>query len=269
MTASPADLVLTLVQGNSSLHAGLIDTCAHRPSVLRAARIPRDPEFDASGLDRLLQDAAEGRARTAQPLLFCSSRPADATRLADLARRAGYPAPLRAGVDLPFDIPILYTDPATVGADRILNVIAASLLTQGPAVVVDAGTAVTVDLLTRRGEFGGGMIAPGPEAALRGLLAAAGHLPRIELTRPAQAIGRSSESALQAGLFYSFVEGCRGMVRQLIEELDEEAILPVLVTGGHGELLAAAMPGTTFEPHLTMQGLAHLYRIRFAREIAR
>ncbi len=137
-------------------------------------------------------------------------------------------------------MPILYDTPAEVGADRIVNAIAAFELygrqAGKPLIVVDFGTATTFDAITRRGEYLGGVICPGVQISADALFQRAARLPRVDVRKPAHVIGTTTVLSMQAGLFYGYVAMVEGLVERMRGELGGEAMC--LATGGLAEVIA-------------------------------
>jgi type III pantothenate kinase len=147
--------------------------------------------------------------------------------------------PLFIGPGIKSGMPILYENPHEVGADRIVNSVAAIARYGSPVIVLDFGTATTFDIVGPGGEYLGGVIAPGPGVSAEALFEKAARLHHVDVRRPQRVIGRSTEQSMQSGLFHGYVALVEGMVRRIREELGVEA--PVVATGG----LA-----TVFEPEL-------------------
>ena len=156
-------------------------------------------------------------------------------------------------------MPILYDNPKDVGADRIANAVAAYDLYGGPSVVVDFGTANTIDAISDKGEYLGGAIFPGIEISMDALFARAAALRRVELVAPKNVIGKSTIEAVQSGAIYGFSGQVDAVVERFEAELGEST---VVATGGLAELI---MPFSRTiqhnEPWLTLHGL----RIVFER----
>jgi len=148
-----------------------------------------------------------------------------------------------------------YPKPAGIGPDRLANAVAARHRFGAPVVVVDFGTAVTFDVVDRRGNYVGGIIAPGLAAMTDYLHDKTALLPRIRIREITRSIGKSTEEAMLVGA----VHGYRGLVRELIHELKRELNLrrlPVAVTGGYSPLLASKLPEiAAVDPLLTLEGL--------------
>jgi type III pantothenate kinase len=152
-------------------------------------------------------------------------------------------------------------EPHTVGADRMLNTLAASELYGVDVIAVDLGTATTFDCITADGVFLGGVIAPGPRAGIEGLAHSASKLPFIDLVPPDLVIGRRTDDCLRSGCFYAIVDAIDGMVRRIKEEWERPGAM-VLATGGLAALIAPhCVTVDAVEPYLTLYGLAIADRI--------
>jgi len=151
-------------------------------------------------------------------------------------------------------MPILYDNPKEVGADRIVNAVAAYERTRGPSIVIDFGTATTFDYVTGKGEYLGGVIVPGIGISLAALGARTAKLPKVELVRPPRVVGKNTVHAIQSGVVNGYTALVDGLVARIREENDAEA--RVLATGGFGGLIAAT--SSTIEAvdeFLTLDGL--------------
>ena len=154
-------------------------------------------------------------------------------------------------------MPILIDNPREVGADRIVNAIGAYDLYGGPAIVVDFGTATTLDAVSAKGEYLGGAILPGIEISMDALFARADRLSRVELIEPRSVIGKSTAEALQSGAIYGFAGQVDGICRRMQDELGE---CTVVATGGLSGLISRF--STTIQhvdPWLTLEGLRLVY----------
>jgi len=155
-------------------------------------------------------------------------------------------------------MPILYEDPREVGADRIVNAVAAFEYYGGPAIVVDFGTATTFDAISARGEYLGGVIAPGIGISAEALFERAAKLPRVEIVKPKIVIGKNTIGSMQAGLFYGYVGLVDGIVRRMGKEMEREPV--VIGTGGLAHLILAESETVhRIDPLLTLKGLQILY----------
>lgn len=155
-------------------------------------------------------------------------------------------------------IPIRYSPPAAVGADRLADAVAVIRKYSLPAVVVDFGTATTFDAISAAGEYLGGAIAPGVGISLDALFRTASHLPRIELVRPRQVIGASTIESMQSGAYYGFLGQLEGMVHRFRTELGPGT--KIIATGGLAELIAGDTEVIDhIDPFLTLEGLRILW----------
>ena len=151
-------------------------------------------------------------------------------------------------------VPVLTDNPKEVGADRIVNTIAAHHQFGGPCIVVDFGTSTNLDVVSARGEFLGGALAPGIQISLDALAQRAAQLRKVEIIRPRSPIGRNTVEALQSGALYGFAGQVDGLVRRISAELgDVEA---VVATGGLAEIVVPESETITdHDPYLTLHGL--------------
>jgi len=151
-------------------------------------------------------------------------------------------------------VPVLTDNPKEVGADRIVNTLAAHHLFGGPCLVVDFGTTTNLDVVSERGEFLGGALAPGVEISLDALAARAAQLRKVELVRPRSVIGKNTVEALQSGILYGFAGQVDGLVRRIIGEIGP--VTAVIATGGLAPVIVPdADTITHHEPDLTLLGL--------------
>jgi type III pantothenate kinase len=151
-------------------------------------------------------------------------------------------------------VPILIDNPKEVGADRICNTLAAHHLYGGPAVVVDFGTSTNFDVVSARGEFLGGALAPGIEISLDALASRGAQLRKVELVRPRSVIGKSTVEALQSGMVYGVAGQVDGIVRRIVAELGDETV--VIATGGLASLVVRESETVDHHvPDLTLTGL--------------
>jgi type III pantothenate kinase len=151
-------------------------------------------------------------------------------------------------------IPVLYDDPREVGADRIVNTVAAIHKYGKPGIVVDFGTATTFDAITPAGEYRGGLIAPGIVISAEALYEHAAKLPRIEIQKPVKLIGTSAITSMQSGLFYGYVALVDGIISRMKQELGANA--RVIGTGGQAPMISQETKLIeTVDPNLTLDGL--------------
>ena len=151
-------------------------------------------------------------------------------------------------------VPILTDNPKEVGADRIVNTIAAHQIYGGPSIVVDFGTSTNLDVVSAQGEFLGGALAPGIEISLDSLASRAAQLRKVELVRPRSVIGKNTVEALQAGALYGFAGQVDGLVRRIEDEIGP--VMAVIATGGLAPIVVPESETITHhDPDLTLIGL--------------
>jgi type III pantothenate kinase len=158
-------------------------------------------------------------------------------------------------------VPVLMDNPREVGTDRIVNALAASQLFDGPAIVVDFGTATTFDVVSARGEYVGGAIAPGIDISLEALGRRGAQLRKVELLRPRSVIAKNTVEALQSGVLYGFASQVDGIVGRMMAELGlVTGQLNVIATGGLAPLVVEECAVfTAHRPWLTLQGLEMVF----------
>ena len=154
-------------------------------------------------------------------------------------------------------VPVLMDNPREVGADRIINALAALTLVGGPAIVVDFGTAITYDVINPQGQYVGGAIAPGVELSLEALGRRGAQLRKVELLRPRSSIARNTVEALQSGMIFGVAAQVDGLVARMIDELGVDPDEVRVIATGHCALLLLDEIEcfTDHEPWLTLQGL--------------
>jgi type III pantothenate kinase len=156
-------------------------------------------------------------------------------------------------------VPVLTDNPKEVGADRIVNSLAAFTLYGGPAIVVDFGTSTNLDVISAKGEFLGGALAPGIEISIDALASRAAQLRKVELIAPRNVIGKNTVEALQSGAIYGFAGQVDGLVDRIIDELGAP-VKAVIATGGlAGIVVPESETITAHEPDLTLIGLRLMY----------
>jgi type III pantothenate kinase len=166
--------------------------------------------------------------------------------------------PLFVGPGVKTGMPILYENPREVGADRVVNAVAAYERWRQALIVVDFGTATTFDAVSAKGEYLGGAICPGIAISMDALSRAASKLPRVEFARPPNVIGRNTVASMQAGLVYGYVGLVDGICQRMRDELGSPA--KIVATGGLAPLIAGVSKSIQeVDEHLTLDGLRILH----------
>lgn len=192
--------------------------------------------------------------------IISSSVPPLVTVFEELCQRYFDVSPLVVGSGIKTGVRISIDNPREVGADRVVNAAAAHRLYGGPLIVIDFGTATTLDAVSEEGDYLGGVIAPGIEISAEALFEHAAKLPRVEMVRPQKAIGRNTVSAMQSGIIFGYVGLIEGIVARMRRELGGTA--KVIATGGLADIIASETDVVdALEPDLTLVGLRLIYEL--------
>ena len=248
-------MILLFDIGNTNTHVGLAD----------AKRVLRHTDIPTAAW--LKDDAAKLLARfvrKAKPVgaAICSVVPRATPKVQSVIRSLWKLRAIELTPKTVRGVGIDYPKPNSIGPDRLANAVAARHHFGAPSVVVDFGTAVTFDVVDARGNYVGGIIAPGLAAMTEYLHEKTALLPRIKIREVKSPVGKSTEHAMLVGA----VHGYRGLVRELIGELKRELKakrLPVVATGGYAKLIAAKLPEiSAVEPNLTLEGLRLVWMLQ-------
>lgn len=246
-------MLLAVDVGNTNLTIGLFEG-----SSLRADwRLKTDLEQTADGWGALLQNLfslADLEMRTVSGVVFSSVVPQLDSSLGGMARRYLGLAPLQVTAATRTGLAIAVDKPEEVGADRIVNAVAAAARYELPCIAVDFGTAITFDAISDQREYLGGIICPGVQISSQALVRRTARLPQIELRKPSHVIGTSTVASLEAGFYYGMLGMIDGILEQMLAALGGSA--SVVATGGQSQLLAQASQYIeTVDDRLTLDGL--------------
>ena len=246
-------MLLTIDVGNTNTVLGVIEGASLRAHWRLTTRREQTPD-EYGILVRSLFAASDLEPSAVDAVALASVVPPLTPVLVDLSRQYLGRAPLVVGPGVKTGMPILYEPPGDVGADRIVNGVAAFAAWGGPVIVVDFGTATTFDVITRRGEYAGGVICPGIGISADALFQRAARLPRVDVRHPGKVVGRSTVTSMQSGLYFGYAAMCEGLVAMIRAEIGEPA--RAVATGGLAETLASEIPSIeAVDPVLTLTGL--------------
>lgn len=252
-------MLLAVDIGNTNITLGVFDGDKLKTTWRVATGIHRMADEYAS----LLLDLFDRRGIAASQIkevAMCSVVPPLITVFEEVCRRYLKISPLIVQAGVKTGVRILLDNPREVGPDRVVNAAAAHHLYGGPLIVIDLGTAITFDAVSKEGDYLGGAIAPGIAIATEALFNRTAMLPRVELIPPKKAIGKNTVTALQSGIVYGYVTLIEGMVNRIRQELEGE--VKVIATGGYAELLARETPVIQeVNPDLTLIGLRLIYEM--------
>ncbi len=251
-------MLLVMDVGNTNTVLGVYD----RTQLVAHWRLTtvRDRTVDEYGiLARNLLSLAAIEASSIDGLIIASVVPPLDSVLEAMSRTYFHLTPLFVEPGIKTGMPILYDNPQEVGADRIVNGVAAYERHKGPLIVVDFGTATTFDAISARGEYLGGAIAPGLSISAEALFQRAARLPRVDIRRPPSVIGRNTTHSVQSGLVHGYLGLVQGILTRMRDEMGGRA--RSVGTGGLVGPLEAELRGTLDEidPNLTLEGLRILY----------
>ena len=219
----------------------------------------REKTSDEYGiLLRNLYDASHFSSREIQAIIISSVVPPLTPTIVELCERYFGVTPLVVGPGVKTGISIKMDNPKEVGADRIVNAVAAFAKHHKACVVVDFGTATTFDYVSGKGDYMGGVIAPGVNISAEALFRQASKLPRIEIAKPPTVIGKNTVAAMQSGIFYGYVALVDGIIDRIRKEvrLDPQ----VIATGGLARTIASESSKINeIDENLTLEGLRIIY----------
>jgi type III pantothenate kinase len=246
-------MLLTVDVGNTNTVLGIFEG----DQLVKSWRVKTDPRTTADELWLQFNALVTGYKLTG--LSICSTVPATLRELRTMI--ATYFSQVPTTIVEPgtkTGVQLLVDNPKEIGADRIVNTLAAHTLYGGPAIVVDFGTSTNLDVVSPKGEFLGGSLAPGIEISVDALASRAAQLRKVELIRPKSVIGKNTVEALQSGTIFGFAGQVDGLVDRITAELaaDYDEAPTVIATGGLAPLIiGVAETIDEYEPDLTLIGL--------------
>lgn len=257
MVKSSAELLIAVDIGNTNVTIGLYEA----ETLKTTWRISSTGPKTADEFHVMLRDLCATAAldpRHAKGIVLCSVVPRLTPPLSDALRQLTGLVPLAVVSDIPIPITNQYQDPIQVGHDRLVNAFSAWTRYGGPLIIVDFGTAITLDVVTKDRRYLGGVIAPGVEISLDALSARTALLPRIELEPQPRVLGTSTPESIRSGLLHGFGALCDGLVNKLKAECAPRA--QVIATGGYAKMISTyCQTIDCVNPGLTLDGLKLLW----------
>jgi type III pantothenate kinase len=251
-------MILALDVGNTNITIGLFEGVA----LIRNWRLRtvHDQTADEWGiLLRNLFSLGDLRFHDVDGIIIASVVPPLDSTLGSMSRQYFDRQPMFVSSDTDTGLRILYDNPREVGADRIVNGVAAFNRYGGPCIVVDLGTAITFDAVSANAEYLGGVICPGIGMSVQGLFSRTARLPLVDFKEPDRLIGANTVSSMQSGLYYGVIGMIDGIVDRMKEQLGHET--RTIATGGQSELILSASRHLSLaDPDLTLRGLQIIWQ---------
>jgi len=256
-------MLLAIDIGNTGIKLGLFDDDRLKVTWQLATGIHRTAdEYGISLLNllqrqRLLPSKINGVA-------LCSVVPPLVPTFQEMCQKWLKIQPLVVEAGVKTGLRIRMDNPREVGPDRVANAVAAHYLCGKPVIIIDLGTATTFDVVSKGGDYLGGAIAPGISIASEALFTRTAMLPRIELARPKQVIGKNTTSAMQSGIIFGYIGLIESMIQRIEQELGSKTT--VVATGGHAYPIAKEIPAIdVINPDLTLIGLRLIYEMNMPK----
>ena len=257
-------MLLALDLGNTNLTLGLFEGDTLRHS-WRLETVHTRTEDEYALLVRQLLEMEGFAAGDVDGAILASVVPSLTPTMVRVCERSFGAPPLVVGPGLRTGISVRYDPPKDVGADRVVNAVAAHARFSGPCIVVDFGTATTFDCVLADGTYAGGAIAPGIQLSMGALFSRAAKLPKVDLGRPERAVGRSTVESIQSGVYFGYVGLVDALVERIRAEMEEPEV-EVIGTGGLApEIARDARTIRHVDLDLTLDGLRRIFHLNTRR----
>ena len=250
-------MLLVIDIGNSSIHMGIFDA----DTLQGDWRITTTPHKTSDEYGMMIREFLQIHRlgdRKVDGVALCSVVPPLTGAFCEAAEKYFSNKPLVVDYETPTGLTLLYDPPRDVGADRIANAVAAHQRFKEAVIIVDFGTATTFDVVSSKGEYLGGIIAPGVMVSAEGLFSRAAKLSAVELIPPKTVIGQDTVASVQSGIIYGYASMVDGMIERIRESL--QGPLRVLATGGQAQAIVPHCKWISeVQPNLTLEGLRILF----------
>lgn len=251
-------MLLAVDVGNTQTHIGMFSGEELRAEWRTSTQRDRTSDELALVFQEFLSFEGLSFSRQVTGVVLGSVVPSLTAAMREMVKRYFHFEPVVVEAGIKTGMPVLTDNPKEVGADRIANAVAAHEIVQGPVIVVDFGTATTIDVVSEAGEYLGGAIAPGVEISANALASAAAQIWRVELVLPRSPIGKSTTECVRSGVLLGTAAMIDGMVERMQKELGGHAA--VIGTGGiAATILEECFTEIRHEPTLTLRGLRIIY----------
>jgi len=252
-------MLLAIDIGNTNVKLGIFDGDRLKATWNLATGIHRTSD-EYGGVVLNLMELKKVSPSKVTGVVLCGVVPPLLYTFVELCREYLNTKPLVVEAGVKTGMRIRLDNPREVGPDRVVNAVAAQNLYGKPLIIIDLGTATTFDVVSKEGDYLGGVIAPGIIIATEALFTRTAALPRIELIHPKQVIGRNTISAMQSGIIFGYIELIEGMIRRIEQELGSKA--KVVATGGQAYHFAEEIAAIdVINPDLTLTGLRLIYEM--------
>lgn len=253
-------MLLAFDIGNTNLTIGLYEG-DRRAHSWRLETVHTRTEDEYGLLVRQLLEGDGVSRSQVRDVIIASVVPAVTRTLEAMCRRLFGEAPMVVGPGIKTGVPILYNPPKDVGADRIVNAVAAYHRFGTACIVVDFGTATTFDSITKKGEYAGGAIAPGINISMAALFSSAAKLPKVDIARPPSVVGKSTVESIQSGVYFGYVALVDGLVHRMRAEMADDPVR-VVATGGLAPVLERDSETIeAVDEALTLEGLRLIHAL--------
>ncbi len=258
-SAKKVDMLAVIDVGNTHTVIGLYrgDKLLDNWRISTATERTRDEYIIL--LQEFLRSLGSDRCEVGGMMISCVVPPV-LNELLGLARKYFHFRPLVVGPGIKTGLPILLDNPREVGADRIVNAVAAYQKYRRAMIIIDFGTATTFDCVSAKGEYLGGVIAPGMHISMEALCQRASKLPRVELVRPREVVGKNTVQCMQSGVVYGYLSLVEGLIERIRGELGHDLL--VVATGGLARVVEKETGAIDeVDDLLTLEGLKYLYNL--------